>query len=210
MQNVNRVTIKRVRKISCNSKLYDIETAKNHNFFANGMLVHNSSATYYCKLTSEGPVVGICSRSLELKDDCVNNYTRINAKYSILDKLKEVCVGNNRSLAIRGEIYGSGIQGHASNPHAKLPLDFAAFRVLDLDTLRYISDKRDPFHVENLCFALGIPNVPLVETVELSPDVIKKYSSDLNKLDGKPFEGVVVNHISGSFKIINMSYDERK
>lgn len=33
--------IKKIKKIKNNSKLYDLQT-KNHNFFANGMLVHNS------------------------------------------------------------------------------------------------------------------------------------------------------------------------
>lgn len=35
--------IKSINKIKSNSKKYDIEVSKNHNFFANGILVHNSS-----------------------------------------------------------------------------------------------------------------------------------------------------------------------
>lgn len=35
--------IKSIHKVSSTSKKYDIEVAKNHNFFANGILVHNSS-----------------------------------------------------------------------------------------------------------------------------------------------------------------------
>ena len=34
--------VKSIKKISHNSKRYDIETNKNHNYFANGILVHNS------------------------------------------------------------------------------------------------------------------------------------------------------------------------
>lgn len=36
------VKIKKIRKIKSDSKRYDIETEKNHNFFANKILVHNS------------------------------------------------------------------------------------------------------------------------------------------------------------------------
>lgn len=32
----------------------------------------------------------------------------------------------------------------------------------------------------------------------------------LVEIDGKPFEGVVVKHAAGSFKILNLQYDERK
>ena len=35
--------IKSIKKIENDSKRYDIETLKNHNFFANNILVHNSS-----------------------------------------------------------------------------------------------------------------------------------------------------------------------
>lgn len=37
-------TIKSIKKIKTTSKRYDLTIAKNHNFFANGMLVHNCSA----------------------------------------------------------------------------------------------------------------------------------------------------------------------
>lgn len=36
-----------VKKIKCQSKRYDIQTAKNHNFFANNILVHNSLGILY-------------------------------------------------------------------------------------------------------------------------------------------------------------------
>ena len=36
------VKIKSINKIKSDSKRYDIETKTHHNFFANGILVHNS------------------------------------------------------------------------------------------------------------------------------------------------------------------------
>jgi hypothetical protein len=44
----------------------------------------------------------------------------------------------------------------------------------------------------------------------LTPEHIQKYSAEIDKIDGKAFEGVVVKHAGGSFKIINLQYDERK
>lgn len=41
------VKIKSINKISSKSKRYDIQTAKNNNFFANGILVHNSLIIVY-------------------------------------------------------------------------------------------------------------------------------------------------------------------
>jgi hypothetical protein len=208
---MQKVKIKHIRKVSCDSKLYDIETAKNHNFFANGMLVHNSSATYYCRKdrqTNEWHT-GICSRSLEMKPECSNNYTRINAKYNILDKLLAYCKQHDMSLALRGEIFGAGIQGHANNPHAKLPLDFAAFNVYNFDTFSY-ENYESKHYYEDVCKEIGVPIVHNIGGQVLTPDLIKWYAEDISKIDGKPFEGVVIKHKSGSFKILNLHYDSIK
>lgn len=60
--------IKCIRKIEHTSERYDIEVADNHNFFADGVLVHNSSWTMYVKKNSDGEFYhGICSRSQEKK-----------------------------------------------------------------------------------------------------------------------------------------------
>lgn len=208
---MQKVKIKHIRKVSCDSKLYDIETAKNHNFFANGMLVHNSSATYYCckdRQTGER-TTGICSRSLEMKPECSNNYTRINAKYNILDKLLAYCKRHDVSLALRGEIFGAGIQGHANNPHAKLPLDFAAFNVYNFDTFSY-ENYESKHYYEDVCKEIGVPIVHNIGGQVLTPDLIKWYAEDISEIDGRPFEGVVIKHKSGSFKILNLHYDSVK
>lgn len=211
MQTVKR-TIKSIRKVSCDSKLYDIETAKNHNFFANGMLVHNSSATFYCRKDRQTGEwhTGICSRSLELKPECSNNYTHINAKYDILSKLLDYCKARDASLALRGEIFGNNIQKSKNNPHSEFPLDFAAFSVYNFDTFQYENAGSEHYYTK-VCHRIGIPVVDLIESnVILTPDMIKKYSEDINTLNGKPFEGVVIKHSKGSFKVLNLSYDSIK
>ena len=208
---MQKVKIKSIRKVSCDSKLYDIETAKNHNFFANGMLVHNSSATYYCRKDPETNEwqTGVCSRSLELKKECSNNYTRAEAKYNILEKLQAYCEANNVSLALRGEVHGSGIQHHGVNPHSKLPLSFAAYSVFNLDTLEY-ENKGSKHYYQNVCRIIGVPEVNLLETATLTPELIKEYAEVMTEVNGRAFEGVVIKHSLGSFKVINLNYDERK
>ena len=174
--------------------------------------IDGQSASYYCKnnpMTDEWET-GVCSRSLEIKPDTNNNYTRIAAKYDILRKLKEFCIRENRSLAIRGEIYGGGIQNFKINPHAKLPLDFAMFGVFDFDNMRHTTVFGDCYFVD-LAEELKIPTVPIMASyAKLTPELIKYYAEDVNKYGGMPFEGVVFNHNNGSFKVINLSYDEKK
>ena len=203
--------IKTIRKINCTSKLYDIETAKNHNFFASNVLVHNSSLSVYARKNAEGEwETGVTSRSLRLKPDCDNKYTRGVAKYDILNKLLAYCQEHNVSLSLRGELYGNGIQGFGKNPHGQLPLDFAAFSVYNMDELKY-EDPNDIHYYEKVCAKLNIPTVPMLEkAVVFSPEHIEKYSVGTETIDGKPFEGVVVKYNKGSLKIINLKYDERK
>jgi RNA ligase (TIGR02306 family) len=173
--------------------------------------IDGSSATYYCFRTSEGSWdVGICSRSLQMKPDCENNYTRIERKYKILSALLDYCTKHNVSLALRGEIYGQGIQDHSANPHGKMPLNFAAYSVWNHDLHRYTTPTDDHYYTK-VCDALTIPVVPMLEKqVPLSLTLIEKYSNGIDRIDGKRFEGVVIKHDAGSFKIINLSYDERK
>ncbi|RLC98442.1 MAG: hypothetical protein DRI46_11330, partial [Chloroflexi bacterium] len=38
--------IKSIKRVSSSSKRYDLEVQNNHNFYANGMLVHNCTSMY--------------------------------------------------------------------------------------------------------------------------------------------------------------------
>ncbi len=173
--------------------------------------IDGQSATYYChkdRQTGEW-TTGICSRSLEMKPECKNNYTRINNDNNILNKLLAYCKHHDVSLALRGEIFGAGVQGHGNNPHAKLPLDFAAFSVYNFDTFQYENVGSDHYYT-HICKVLDIPAVPTVAVATLTPELIKYYAEDISEINGKPFEGVVIKHSKGSFKVINLAYDERK
>ena len=170
----------------------------------------SSLSVYARKLEDNSWETGVTSRSLRLKPECDNKYAQGVAKYDILNKLLAYCQQHDVSLSLRGELYGNGIQGFGKNPHGQLPLNFAAFSVFNMDKLEYECPS-DSHYYEKICAELNIPVVPMLEkAVVLTPEHIQKYSAEIDKIDGKAFEGVVVKHAAGSFKIINLQYDERK
>lgn len=153
---------------------------------------------------------GILGRSLELHEMFTNKYTAHIARYDIKNKLIKFCEENNVSLCIRGESYGSGIQGNENNPHAKLEPAFAMFSIYNI-TKREYERKGSEFYFLNIADKLDIPTVEVIERdVVLTQELIDKYSTGITKLNGKAFEGVVIQHSKGSFKVINKMYDSLK
>lgn len=152
----------------------------------------------------------ILGRSLELHEIFENNYTAHIARYDLKNKLTQFCKDNNISLCLRGESYGQGIQGFDLNPHSKLPKGWAMFSIYKIKEREY-ANKGDAFYFKNVAEKLGLPTVEFIEeNVELTPELIQKYSTGITQLNGKPFEGIVVQHSKGSFKIINKYYDSKK
>lgn len=168
--------------------------------------IDGQSGSYYSKIIDNNIDTGITSRSLEIKPEGNNNYTKINHKYNITERLKSYCLMVNRSLCIRGEIFGGGVQLFKINPHSLKTLDFEAFNIYDLDNRQYIAFKE----CADICSKLEIPLVPIIEIAILTPELIKKYREDLKLINNVPFEGVVVKGNSFSFKIINAHYDTSK
>lgn len=188
-----------------------------------------SWSAYYKVDTDE---FGVLGRTMEYKLECTNNYTAQIERYDIKNKLKAFCIKHNVSLCIRGESYGNGIQKGSHNPHSGLIPGLAIFSVYLLNERRY-ARKGDEFYFPIVCEEMGLPTVPIIEhDVLLTPELIQKYSADLNNIGNQPFEGVVINHSTytreveiendgfkgiakynepaGSFKIINKNYDARK
>ena len=153
---------------------------------------------------------GVLGRTLELKTDRDNNYTRHIERYDLKNKLTNYCEKHNVSLCIRGESYGKGIQNHCNNPHALLENGLSIFSVYLIDERRY-ARIGDPFYFTKVCEDLSLPHVPILEeNVTLDMNLINKYSNELQEINNAPFEGVVINHKQGSFKIISKDYDSRK
>lgn len=170
--------------------------------------VDGQSWSAYYKLDEDK--FGVLGRTLEFKTDSSNNYTAQLAKYDIENKLREYCNRHQVSLCIRGESYGSGIQAADRNPHSKQNLGLAIFSVFLIDERGY-ANKGTDFYFLNVAEALGLPTVEVIERdVVLTQELIDKYSVGITKVGGVPFEGVVIKHRGGSFKVINKDYDSNK
>lgn len=186
--------------------------------------IDGQSGTYYCILPEHNPggnpepVVGLCSRSLELKNDenSQSNWHTAERRYNILEKLKEFCVHQEVSLAIRGEVFGGNIQAFKHNPHAGGEIDFALYSVYNIGERKY-ERKGSYYYSTEVANDLDIPHVPVIaENVLLDKENIQLYDHGEKTLfgsssvSGQKFEGVVVQHAGGSFKIINKWYDSEK
>jgi len=151
----------------------------------------------------------VTGRKYEVFADTENRYTIHSPK--IKNILIDFCKKYNVSLAFRIESYGNGIQSNHLNVHSAKPRSFAVFSVWNLDERRY-EEKGSPFYYVKVCKETGLESVPMLEeNVVLTKELIKKYSIDLEVLpNGNHFEGVVIKHKNGSFKIINKFYDSNK
>lgn len=167
-----------------------------------------TSNSFFYKI--EDDRFGILGRRLEYAADALNNYVANVERYDLKTKLIAFCKKYNVSLCIRGESYGKGIQSNAHNPFAFMPNGWAMFSVYKMDELRY-AHKGSPLYYATIADELQLPTVPMLEKdVVLTMELIKKYESELKEINGKPFEGVVIKHSKGSFKVINNHYDAKK
>lgn len=170
--------------------------------------VDGQSASYFYQLADDK--FSVLGRSLELHEIFSNNYTAHIERYDIKNKLVAFCKENNVSLCIRGESYGEGIQANENNPHSRVPKGWAMFATYLVDERQY-AEKGHKYYFVNVAKELGLPIAEIIEQdVVLTPELVEKYSTGINKINGKPFEGVVVKHSRGSFKIINKHYDSKK
>lgn len=128
---------------------YDIET-ETHNYFCGGILVHNSSATYYRK---DGEF-GVCSRNYKLKE------TEYNAHWDMARKLKiQEWIPDNH--VIQGEMIGPKICG---NIYRLTETDFYAFNAFDLTQNLNENRVEDFQQYTKIVPIIGITKLP--ETIE--------------------------------------------
>lgn len=178
--------------------------------------IDGSSFTAYCALPGHvavtEPVTGICSRSQELKigEDFTNPWLEAERLTGVMAKLEEYCVANGVSLALRGEVYGTGVQAAAINPHSKLPRGVKFFSVWNIAEHHYAGPGNQHDYTR-VCEAFGLPAVDVIEEgVPLTEEMIRRYGDELDALNGQPFEGVVIKGQGFSFKVMNKYYDSKK
>ena len=208
--------IKTIRKIDLDSKRYDITVAKNSNFFANGILVHNcqnlsrnieewrklglkfhvsekldgQSASYF-----HNGEFGVCSKNFQKKENDGRHW-----QLAKLLQLEQKLSGLN--IALQGEIVGPKIQGN----HYKLPIHrFYVFDIFGINSKKYFFKK----DVIEFCHQNELDYVPIVyENMELpSLEEILSLSDGTSKLANVPREGLVwVTEPHISFKSVSNQY----
>lgn len=151
----------------------------------------------------------LTGRRFEINPDEDNRYSVHTPK--VREKIEEFCKKEGVSLAFRGESYGNSIQGFKINPHSSKPHSLAFFSIYNVGERKY-ETKGSKYYFVNVCKELGFEMVDILEEdVVLTPELIEKYSKGIKKLpNGNYFEGVVINHAEGSFKVINKHYDANK
>lgn len=172
--------------------------------------IDGQSCSFYYNIETDE--FGVMGRTFEFKDGVENKYTAHLKRYPHLkDNLIALCKEIGKSLCIRGESYGSGIQGHDKNPYSKGQPGWAMFSVYNITDRHYETLHSNLYSVE-VAKRLNLPHVPVIERrVYITPELIQKYSVGMKKLpNGNNFEGVVIQHSEGSFKVINKDYDSSK
>lgn len=87
--------------------------------------IDGSSALIY--YNPEDDDLRICSRSLTLKLECKNNYTIALEPY--YESVKALGKFVNMPIAVRGEVYGNGVNRNKANKDALKPLGFMVYGV---------------------------------------------------------------------------------
>ena len=100
-------------------------------------------------------VFGVCSRNLDLKETEENLYWQVARKY----KIEEILRGQNRNLAIQGEIVGPGIQ---SSYEKFTENELFVFNVYDIEQGAYLSahDRR------SICERYSLNSAPVLPEVK--------------------------------------------
>ena len=172
--------------------------------------IDGQSCSYYCSRKEGEWRFGVLGRTLELRPDVVNAFTAHIARYDIESKLRGYCERHHVSLCLRGESFGRGIQASKVNPHGRQSPGWAMFGVWLLDEHR-AARKGDRFYFADIAAELDLPTVPVIESnVEFTPELLRRYDDGISECEGQPFEGVVINAATQSFKIINKHYDALK
>lgn len=195
------------------SFVFDIEVEGNHNYFGNGILVHNSSCTiaYSPSIDAENPFI-VCSRNLRLKRETaagsVPVYWQMAEKFGLPEKLKSCHDEEGRELAIQGEIVGPGIQNDRNKENEYI---FKCFRIWDIANQKFLN----PNDTVAFCKEFDIPHVEVVKTDFPFFDEITTMEDALKfaegpTAEGNEREGVVLKTCDDgpyySCKIINNKY----
>lgn len=173
-----------------------------------------------CTIIAEpNGTIHICSRSMELKPECGNKYT--HAAEIWLDPLKDYAKRNNIIIVARGEVTGEGINKNGANRDCHGEATFNLYGTWFIDPVSQTIKSRGYFGTSHHftvtiddIYAHSLPDCPMMRKRELlktvpilgtaicTKELLQKYV-DAPASEG---EGIVVNHLHGSFKSKSQDY----
>ena len=221
-----------IEEISNTSLRYDITVDGNHNFYADGILVHNcenaikdifiknKDSKFEVTLKLDGSSesvffkdgeVGVCSRNLQLKvneENADNTFIATATKTGLISALEKL----GRNIQVSGELCGFGIQGNRENfKEHKL----FVFDIFDIDKQEYLGHK-ERIEVFNQLRGLGFTgdHVPILavdvtlEEIGITDVASSKVFVDRPSINNPVCEGAVFKRMDGafSFKSVNTRF----
>jgi hypothetical protein len=191
----------KIEKIESSSKRFDLEVSKNENFYANRILVHNSSITIIHAKVLGKSKFRICSRRFELhnkKNDWYKVFVDTNFQDEILKLVKHF---NTDNIIVQGEAIGK-FNGNHHN------LEREQIRLFNI----FVDGKKlKQKEFMKVCLSNNIPHCPMYKEVVLNhtlPEILK-FSEIKDVLNPSvECEGLVWRCVDGtlSFKVINNKY----
>ena len=197
--------------------VYDLTVGENHNYFANGILTHNTSSTYAIQKKGRKSEFIVCSRNVRQQDvdqkcyhDCGNVYWEMFYKYNIGDFLTAYQKETGAEIIIlQGETYGDSLQG---NPYKLDHREFRGFNLIKTDARNSVYNRIPSKVAEKICAKYGIMWVPILDEVYELPDNMKdmKETAEGNSVINPKVlrEGIVYRcpEDDSSFKNVSNSY----
>lgn len=190
--------VKSVRKIEYDGERYDISIENNSNFFANGVLVHNSNFSA-CAYRDGELKVNQRNYSIRPKEGQEHSFWKTAEKQNLFKMAEDIrAIYDADFCALYGEFLGPGIQ--------KNIYGLKEHKILVFDIVVFLENKKiflswDLFskHVSDM----GIPCVPILEVGKLREilggKTIQEYSNGKSNLSGTPREGIVIKPVEESY-----------
>lgn len=204
--NIVEVDIKSIENIDEHKEyFFDLTIEDNHNYFAQSILVHNCSTTFFLDVTKRKHDFGVCSRNVRqmtpdmenyhTKSSGTNVYWEMALKYDMQNALEDIAKKYDvQRVVLQGETYGEAIQG---NPLRLKYRDFAAFNLV------FDGERLGSIQAKEILDDYKIPFVPIIDDAYYMPDTFEELKK---QADGKS----TINHKCLREGFVYRSYDGKQ
>lgn len=204
--NIVEVDIKSIENIDEHKEyFFDLTIEDNHNYFAQSILVHNCSTTFFLDATKRKHDFGVCSRNVRqmtpdmenyhTKSSGTNVYWEMALKYDMQNALEDIAKKYDvQRVVLQGETYGEAIQG---NPLHLKYRDFAAFNLV------FDGERLGSIQAKEILDDYKIPFVPIIDDAYYMPDTFEELKK---QADGKS----AINHKCLREGFVYRSYDGKQ